>query len=156
MEINFEWLEDQIFHRHLDADERQALDKAIHISEFGKGDELIAEGEHCDGMYLLYSGCASVFHDSHGQAVRVSNVNEGAQLGDMAFFDETVSSATVKAIEPCVAYKIPRQALSHLMSFHHLMAKDIMMNTIRQLANVVRGMNSSNAYSQQYIYGRRV
>ena len=156
MEIDFEWLEDNMFHRHLDTSEQNVLTQSLRVVEFKKGDVLITEGEHCDGLYLLYSGRAGVLYDSHGEKVRVSEVGEGAQLGDMAIFDDEVSSATITALSDCVVYKFPRQALSHLMAYRHDMAKDIMMNTIRQLAGVVRGMNSSNAYSQQYIYGRRV
>jgi len=156
MEIDYEWLEDHIFHRHLDTGEQNVLAQSIRISEFGKGDVLIEEGEHSDGLYLLYSGRAGVLHDSHGEKVKVSEVGEGTQLGDMAIFDDEPASATVTALEDCVAYKLPRQALGHLMAYRRDMAKDIMMNTIRQLAGIVRGMNGSNAYTQQYIYGRRL
>jgi len=156
MEVNFEWLEDHIFHRHLDTDEQNVLAQSIQVSEFKKGDVLIEEGEHSDGLYLLYSGRAGVLRDSHGERVRVSEVGEGAQLGDMAIFDDEPSSATVTALGECVAYKLSRQALGHLMANQPDMAKDIMMNTIRQLAGIIRKMNSSNAYTQQFIYGRSV
>jgi CRP/FNR family cyclic AMP-dependent transcriptional regulator len=156
MDINFEWLEDHIFHRHLVREERDVLITNIHISEFKKGDVLIEEGEHSDGLYLLYSGRAGVLHNSHGEKVRVSEVGEGTQLGDMAIFDDEPSSATITALGECVAYKLPRQALGNLMANHPDMAKDIMMNTIRQLAGIIRNMNKSNAYTQQYIHGRKV
>ncbi|MFC1567871.1 Crp/Fnr family transcriptional regulator [Pseudomonadota bacterium] len=156
MEIDFEWLADHIFHRHLDADEQAVLAQSILISEFKKGDVLIAEGEHSDGLYLLYSGRAAVLRSSHGEKVRVSEVGEGAQLGDMAIFDDEPSSATITALGECVAYKLSRQALGQLMAYHHDMAKDIMMNTIRQLAGIIRKMNSSSAYAQQYIHGGRL
>ncbi len=156
MDIDFKWFEDNVFHRYLNMDEQNVLSRSVHIAEFRKGDVLIAEGEHCDGLYLLYSGRASVLHSSHGEKVRVSEVGEGAQLGDMAIFDDALSSATITALSDCVAYKLPRHALDHLMAYRHEMAKDIMMNTIRQLSAIVRSMNSSNAYSLQYIYGRRV
>jgi len=156
MDINFEWLEDHIFHRPLGTEERDILAINIHVSEFRKGDVLIEEGDHSDGLYLLYSGRAGILHDSHGEKVRVSEVGEGAQLGDMAIFDDEPSSATVTALRECVAYKLPRQELGNLMADHPDMARDIMMNTIRQLAGIIRNMNSANAYTQQYIYGRRV
>ena len=156
MDINFEWLEDRIFHRHLSTAERSVLATDMHVSEFKKGDVLIGEGDHSDGLYLLYSGRAGIQHDSHGEKVRVSEVGEGAQLGDMAIFDDEPSSATVTALGECVAYKLSRRALGNLMADHPDMAKDIMMNTIRQLAGIIRSMNSANAYTQQYIYGRKV
>jgi len=155
MEIDFEWIENHIFHRHLNAEEKQALDKSILTVEFNKNDVLIAEGERCDGLYLFYSGRAGVYHDSHGEKVRVGEVTAGAQLGDMAIFDDEPYSTTITALSECVAYKISSQDMNSLMAYHHEMAKDIMINTIRRLAGIVRGMNSANAYSQQYIRGRR-
>jgi CRP-like cAMP-binding protein len=156
MNIDFEWLEDHVFHRHLDTGEHETLNKAMQVLEFKRGDILMTEGDQCDGLYLLYSGSAGVLHESNGEKIRVSEVKEGAQLGDMAIFDDAASSATITALSDCVAYKFPREALSQLMAYRQDMAKDIMLNTIRQMAGVIRGMNSSNAYSQQYIYGRRV
>ena len=46
MDINFEWLEDHIFHRHLDAKEQGVLAQSIQMSELRKGDVLVDEGDH--------------------------------------------------------------------------------------------------------------
>ena len=156
MDIDFNWLEDQIFHRHLSSEEKTALNQAIRIAEYGKGDVLMAEGERCDGLYLLRSGRAGVHHHSHGQQVRVGEVDEGAQLGDMAFFDDQPYSTTITARADCLVYKIPRLDLENIMEMYHALAKDVMLNTICRLSGIVRGMNTVNAYSQQYIHGRRV
>jgi len=156
MDIDYGWLEDQIFHRHLNEDEKRVLEKSIRFAEYQKGDVLMAEGERCDGLYLLHSGRAGVHHHSHGQQVRIGEVTEGAQLGDMAFFDGKPYSTTVTARSDCLVYKIARIDLESLMSHHYEMSKDIMLNTIQRLSTIVRGMNSVNAYSQQYIHGRRV
>ncbi len=156
MDIDFAWLEEHIFHRPLTADEKSALGSSIVSLEFGKNEEMLVEGDHADGLYLLRSGRANVLHDSHGQKVRVGEVTEGAQLGDMAIFDGEPYSTTITARGPCQIYKIPRKDLEALMAAHHDLAKDIMINTIRRLSGIVRGMNTSNAYSQQYIQGRNI
>jgi CRP-like cAMP-binding protein len=156
MDIDFEWLENQIFHRKLNEVEKSGLDQTIRIIEFHKHDVMATEGESCDGLYLLYSGRASVYYTSHGVQVRVGEAIEGAQLGDMAFFDGQPYSTTITARVDCVAYKISREDLENVLAYHHEMAKDIMLNTICRLSGIVRGMNSVNAYSQQYIQGRRV
>jgi len=156
MTIDFEWLENQIFHRKLDETEREALSGSIQIAEFEKKSIIMNEGERADGLYLLVSGRAGVFYTSHGEPVRVGEVAEGAQLGDMAMFDDHPYSTSITAKTDCLVYKIPRDEFKALMSYHHAMAKDIMMNTIHRLSDIVRGMNIFNAYSQQYIRGRRV
>lgn len=156
MEIDIAWLEEKIFHRKLDEKERKLLSESIQRLEFAKGDVVMNEGERSDGLYLLYSGRAGVFHDSHGESVRVGEVDSGAQLGDMAIFDDEPYSATITARNDCAIYKIPRQKLDALMGHQHDLAHDIMLNTIRRLSSIVRGMNTVNAYSQQYIRGRRV
>jgi len=156
MGIDFAWLEDQIFHRKLDEKEKEALSGSVRILEFQRKEVMMEEGEQADGLYLLYSGRAGVFYTSHGEQIRVGEVGEGAQLGDMAIFDNEPYSTTITAKSDCVVYKIPRTEFEVLMSDHHVMARDIMINTIRRLSGIVRGMNSVNAYSQQFIQGRRV
>lgn len=156
MDIDFEWLENQIFHRKLDDREKETLSGAIRIVEFEKKDVLMAEGDPADALYLLYSGRANVFYTSHGEMVRVGEASEGAQLGDMAIFDNQPYSTTITAKSDCVTYKIQRMELEQMMSLHHAMAHDIMMNTIHRLSGIVRGMNTVNAYSQQQILSRRV
>jgi len=156
MDIDFEWLENQIFHRKLDDKEKETLAGVISIARFEKKEVMLSEGDRADVLYLLYSGRAGVFYTSHGEMVRVGEATEGAQLGDMAIFDNEPYSTTITAKSDCVAYKIQRADLDDLMKFQHAMAKDFMMNTIRRLSGIVRGMNTVNAYSQQYIQGRRV
>jgi len=154
MDIDFEWLETHIFHRKLNSEEQDAISVATTVVEFNKGDALITEGERSDALYLLNSGRATVLHHSHSQQVIVGEAVEGAQLGDMAIFDDQPYSTTIMARSTCLVYKIPKQELHALMAEHHEMAKDVMMNTIRRLAGIVRNMNSVNAYSQQYMHGR--
>lgn len=156
MEIDFEWLEIHIFHRKLDEGEKKALSESIRVARFEKKAVIMSEGEHADGLYLLVSGRAGVFYTSHGEQVRVGEVADGAQLGDMAVFDDLPYSTSITAKSDCLVYKIPRDEFKALMSHHHAMAKDIMMNTIHRLSDIVRNMNIVNAYSQQYIRGRRV
>jgi len=153
MDIDTAWLEEHIFHRPLSSDEKSVLRISIVALQFSKNDHLLSEGDEADGLCFLHSGRAGVHHHSHGQQVRVGEVEEGAQLGDMAFFDGDPYSTTIMAKSDCVVYKIPQSKLEALMAEQHEMAKDIMLNTICRLSGIVRGMNSVNAYSKQYIQG---
>jgi len=151
MKVDLQWLEDCVFKRPLETGEANLLEQSIRIESHEKGEVLIREGQNCDGLYFIHSGRVGIYHNNHGEEVRISEACEGAQLGDMASFGDGISSATVKTIEPCVIYKLPQQPLIHLMTYRQRLAKDLMMNTIRQLAGVIRNMNRSTAYSQQYI-----
>lgn len=154
MHIDFDWLEAHTFHRPLSIEERQLLEQHIRIEHAQKGDLLMREGEINDGIGLLRQGYAVVMHESHGEQVRIGDIREGAQFGDMSTFSGTPPSASIIAREASVIYRISHSALEQVINAGRL-GQDIMSNTIRQLAGIVRTMNDSNAYTQQYIYGRR-
>lgn len=151
MKVDLQWLEDCVFKRPLETGEAHLLEQSLRIESREKGEILICEGQPCDGLYFIHSGRVGIYHNNHGEDVRISEAGEGAQLGDMASFGDGIASATVKTIEPCVIYKLPQRALIHLMTYRQRLARDMMMNTIRHLAEVIRNMNRSTAYSQQYI-----
>ena len=154
--MNITWLEDNIFDRKLDDEERDLLEKIAYTESYVKGDVIIREGDASDGLFLLYSGKVLLQHEKHGQPVRIATVSEGAQLGDIALFSDEGASATVKACEDCEVYHLPKEAMEYLARHRKDLSNDIMLNTIRNLGSALRNMNGFNAYAQQYIQGQRV
>jgi len=102
---------------------------------------------------LLHSGTVSLQYEKHGQAVRIAKLEAGAQLGDMAFFNHDVASATVKALGTCEVYILPKKGMEHLMQHYKDLSHDLMLNTIRNLGAALKNMNGFNAFAQQYIQG---
>jgi len=152
-DVNIKWLEEHIFARALSDDEQRLLLDIIEVKAYEQSDTLIAEGDVSQGLFLLYSGTVSLQYEKHGQAVRIAKLEAGAQLGDMALFNHDLASATVKALETCNVYLLPKQAMDKLMQHHKELSHDLMLNTIRNLGSALKNMNGFNAFAQQYIQG---
>jgi len=151
--VNIKWLEEHIFARGLSANEQRLLLDIIEIKHYQPSDILIAEGDASQGLFLLYSGTVSLQYEKHGQAVRIAKLEAGAQLGDMALFNHDSASATVKALEACEVYLLPKEAMENIMQHHKELSHDLMLNTIRNLGSALKNMNGFNAFAQQYIQG---
>lgn len=156
MHIDFGWLEEHIFRRPLSSFEKAILAELIEFVEFRPGAAMLMQDEPGDALYLLYAGKADVLMRFDGDEVRLGRVGEGAQIGDMSLIDAQFASATVRASERCTAYRLGRDAMSRLFLSHHDLARDLLFNTIRGMAGIIRNMNQSAAATQSYIRGRRV
>jgi len=156
MDIDFNWLEEKIFSRNLTEAERAALQSAITIEQFAKGDVVIMQQETGGNLHLLKSGRVDVILGFNGESLKLADWGEGAQLGDMSFIDDSQASASIIAKEECVAYRITRDALSRLFVTHQGVAKDITFSIMKNMSSNLRHMNDANAVSLQYIQGRRV
>jgi len=155
MTINMTWLEDNLFHRTLSYQEKEVLKGLIHIEMYHKGDLIIHENQHVDGLFILNTGRVALEHQKHAQAIRLATLEAGAQLGDMSLFNGGQASATVKALESCEIYHISQQSMQYMMKYRQDLTQDIMQNTIRSLAKAIRQMNDKQAYTQQYMQGVR-
>jgi len=151
--IDIKWLEKNIFARTLSDKEQSTLLDMIDVKSYQQSDTLIAEGDASQGLFLLHSGTVSLQYEKHGQPMRIAKLESGAQMGDMAFFNHDLASATVKALETCEIYQLPKDGMEHLMQHCKGLSHDLMLNTIRNLGSALKNMNSSNAYAQQYIQG---
>jgi CRP/FNR family transcriptional regulator, cyclic AMP receptor protein len=156
MAIDFSWLEENIFSRRLTGQEREALQDAISIERFAKGDVVIMQQESGGRLYLLKSGRVDVNLEFNGESLKLADCGEGAQLGDMSFIDDTEASASIIAKEDCIAYRLTRDGLAGLFASHHGVARDIMVSIVKNMSSNLRHMNKANAVSLQYIQGRRV
>jgi len=152
-DVNIKWLEKHIFARVLSDNEQQILLDIIEVKTYQQSDTLIAEGDASQGLFLLHSGTVSLQYEKHGQAVRIAKLEAGAQLGDMAFFNHDLASATVKALAICEVYILPKKGMEQLMQHHKELSHDLMLNTIRNLGSALKNMNGFNAFAQQYIQG---
>lgn len=151
--VDMRWLEENTFARTLSDNEQRILLEMIDVRSYQQSNTLIAEGDATQGLFLLRSGTVSLQYEKHGQAVRIAKLDAGAQLGDMAFFNHDLASATVKALETCEVYVLSEKNMQDLMQHHKDLSHDLMLNTIRNLGAALKNMNGFNAFAQQHIQG---
>lgn len=84
--------------RQLAGPERTALASAMREEIYEKGELVCVEGEVADRIFILHTGELSITQS--GRDGVVQHLSRGALLGEVAFFDGSLRTATVTATAP--------------------------------------------------------
>ena len=104
--------------------------------EVGPRVEMVAQGDHSTGMYLLIAGSADVTVDGHA----VGQLSTGDYFGEMSLIDGESRSATVTSgSEGATAFRLSAVAFSDLMEQHPHTA----LLLLKGLAGRVRRLEAS-------------
>ena len=93
------------------------MDRFVQV-EFKDGQDLIREGTHGPGLYLLLGGTADVSKTSAGERVHLANLKAADLCGEMSMIGDHPTSATVTAQEKVEALFLPREAFNEIVSEH--------------------------------------
>ncbi|MGC4122618.1 MAG: cyclic nucleotide-binding domain-containing protein [Myxococcales bacterium] len=86
-----------------DAPARHALADDFKLVHLKKGEVLINEGDPSVTLHVLLRGCCDVFHvDANGQEHVYPPLLEGSIIGEIAYAQEGVASASVRAADDCM------------------------------------------------------
>lgn len=80
-----------------------------------EGQLLFKAGDQSDGMYLVRKGELRVFLEQNGKEVMLASVGAGGMIGEMALFDNSPRSASVKAVTDCEVTQISTDDFAKLM-----------------------------------------
>ena len=83
------------------AAQQKSSEHGARTGELGKvyraGETIVRQGDTGDCMFVIQSGKVEVITDTGGQEVLLAELGEGDFFGEMALFDNSVRSATVRA-----------------------------------------------------------
>ncbi len=96
---------------------------------------LFREGDPPDAMYVLKSGRLAVVKTKSNSEVLLAELNPGAMVGEMAFFDNKPRSASVKAVKDSEVIALPYKALHAQFSTFPEWCKAIMRTVNDHLRN---------------------
>jgi CRP-like cAMP-binding protein len=91
--------------RDMAADDRAVLASAMHEEFFTAGETLVEAGEHADRVFVLCEGRLVVTLPERAGIVRM--LEPGTLLGELAFFEDEVRTATVRADTDAVLLSLP-------------------------------------------------
>lgn len=77
--------------------------KIIHLKE---GEVLFKEGDSSDSLYYLKSGGLLVYKTSHNKTVEIAEINDQQLIGEMAYMEKTLRSASIKASEDSEVWEL--------------------------------------------------
>lgn len=109
---------------------------ALIATEEGRdaGDEIFAEGESGDALYLVLDGKVRV----HKVDRVIAELGERECFGEMAILDAAPRSATVTAVTPINLLKIAREDFQEIMSEKTEIAEGIIKVLTRRLRDAIR------------------
>ncbi len=109
--------------------------------ELGKvyedGEVIIREGEMGDAMFVVQSGEVEVVRAGSSGEHRLGTLHGGDFFGEMALFDKTVRSATVRAVGEARVLTIDKRTILKRISEDPLLA----VNLLKSMSSKIRNLN---------------
>jgi NTE family protein len=107
------------------------------------GQILFRENEAADSLYFVISGCLGVIvRDSTGPDVLIARVAAGETVGEMAFLDGGVRSATVEALRDTELLKLDKTSYEDLLVRNPGFVQALMSLLVRRLRSTTHPCNS--------------
>lgn len=103
-----------------------------------EGDYFCREGHQADSLYVIQSGSVVILKKWQKSDVEIGTMGPGDCFGEMAIVDFQDRSASVKAVEDCMAIQIDRQTLHGVFTNNHEQYAIIMMNLGREISRRLR------------------
>jgi CRP-like cAMP-binding protein len=113
---------------HLDSDEMLRIG---HEVSFGPGEVIFEVGDAADGMFVVLEGEAQI--DVGG---RFHRLRPGDFFGEMALLAPASRMATVRAVEPVRALKVPADAFRSLLLEHPQLGVSLLRTLVLRLREV--------------------
>lgn len=122
-------LETPMFEK-LDPSEIMEVIHIVEVEQYQTGDIIFSEGDTGDAWFVLYRGAVDVLKLGATGEQKVNEIGPHACFGEMAILDGLPRSATVRASEDSVVFRVSREAFNELVDSGHMVAHKL----IQQMA----------------------
>lgn len=124
-----------------------------HLRTFKSGQELMAQGEEGDTLFIILKGLARVsMVAANGREIILDYAEPGHVLGEIAFLDGGERTASVEAIDPTEALCLSRAAFADIIDLH----KGLALRLLRAMARRLRQNNAVIEADRAYTSGPRL
>jgi CRP/FNR family cyclic AMP-dependent transcriptional regulator len=146
MEIDFEWLKNELQIEEFSDEDRKALQSAIDPMFVLPGIPIINQGASGANLYLLRSGSVIVTRTVNGHDTTLSSGDYSKVFGEISMFSDEPVSASVTARQACIVYKISCDHFQQLMQENSALAFKILTFIIRNMGRVIRRLDTKKDY----------
>jgi ABC-type bacteriocin/lantibiotic exporter with double-glycine peptidase domain/CRP-like cAMP-binding protein len=94
---------------------RTLVSRMFRKEQFAFGDEICAEGEIPQSLFVLATGSARVVSHRHGAEVTLGKLTPPELFGADALIGGTRRTETIRASEDCTVFRLPREAFDALV-----------------------------------------
>ena len=114
-------LETPMFEK-LEPSEMMEIIHIVEIEMYKEGDIIFEEGDTGNAWYVLYHGAVDVLkHGSSGEK-KITSLGPQSCFGEISILDGSPRSATIRAAEDSVVFRVSRDAFAELIDSDHLVA----------------------------------
>ena len=139
MSAHTEILADVALFSLLDDAERAALAERLELVRFTAGQQIFAEGEPGDSLYVVLDGSVDIFmRTTIGERVVLESATRGDFFGELSLLDEGPRTATALATTAVEALMLDREGLAAFLELRPAAALDLLAATARRLRENVR------------------
>lgn len=86
------------------------------VLSFTPGQDVVVEGDPCDGLYIVVRGVAQVRHSFAGSTRTVGKLTKADFFGETALINDQARTATVVADDHLLCLRLPAEPLRELMA----------------------------------------
>ena len=122
----------------LDPDDLEELAGRVEERRFEAGADLCRQGEAGDAVFLLVKGKVRVFTGAGADERTLSELGQGACIGEMAVFDRAPRSATVRALDRVRALIVPGDGFKQLLLERPEMNQAIIAELVRRMRGLMK------------------
>jgi CRP-like cAMP-binding protein len=113
----------------------------MQVKNIFQGEQLVKQGEHGDGMYLLVEGQLQLRAHAEGRESTVGTINAGDFFGEISLFDHGPRSANVIALKDSTLVKIPTAEFEKFVYETPDLAAPILLALTKSLTSRIRAEN---------------
>lgn len=127
----------------LTMDETVSVAARMDVLEFDDDDEIFAEGQPCDGWYMIVKGEVAIVKGGiNGMDHDLAQLESGEGFGEMGLIDDAPRLATATAVGKTTLARLPRDAFHTLLREEGSIAARIVLAMARVLAQRQRALTA--------------
>ena len=120
-------------------EDRTEIMEAVVEETYAPGMELLSVGEKARSMFVLAEGTVEILESSDSdEASALATLIPPCSFGEVAFFENSIHSTTVRTLTPVRVISIDRASYDRLLARQSLAAYKFALNVLLKLGDQVR------------------
>lgn len=148
MNIDFDWLKNELRLQKMSKKERDALQNVIEPMFVLPGIPIIHQGASGSDLYLLRSGNVRITRMLNERETELSSGDYSKVFGELSMFSDEPISANVIADQECIIYKISCEHFQQLMREQSGLALKLLTFIVRNMGKVIRHLDGKKGSSR--------